>query len=52
MPRDPRAFLWDVREADLAIQSFTAGMNVEAYANNEMAQAAVERKFEIIGELR
>jgi uncharacterized protein with HEPN domain len=50
MPRDPRAFLWDVREAALAIQSFTAGMNVEAYANNEMAQAAVERKFEIIGE--
>jgi len=50
MQRDPRAFLWDVREAALAIQSFTAGMNVEAYANNEMAQAAVERKFEIIGE--
>lgn len=50
MQRDPRAFLWDVREAALAIQSFTAGMSVEAYANNEMAQAAVERKFEIIGE--
>lgn len=50
MLRDPRAFLWDVREAALAIQAFTAGMDVAAYTANEMAQAAVERKFEIIGE--
>ena len=48
--RDPRAFLWDVRESALAIQSFTAGMDSAAYASNPMAQAAVERKFEIIGE--
>jgi len=27
MQRDPRAFLWDVREAALAIQSFTAGLS-------------------------
>ncbi len=50
MQRDPRAYLWDVREAALAIQSFTAGMDANAYLANEMAQAAVERKFEIIGE--
>ncbi|WP_394792264.1 DUF86 domain-containing protein [Rhodoferax sp.] len=50
MQRDPRAFLWDVRESAVAIQSFTAGMDVAAYAGNAMAQAAVERKFEIIGE--
>jgi uncharacterized protein with HEPN domain len=50
MPRDPRAFLWDVREAALAIQSFTTGMDATAYAANAMAQSAVERKFEIIGE--
>jgi len=50
MQRDPRAFLWDVREAALAIQAFTAGMDVAAFADNEMAQSAVERKFEIIGE--
>lgn len=50
MQRDPRAFLWDVRESALAIQSFTAGMDVAAYAANPMAQAAVERKFEVIGE--
>lgn len=48
--RDPRAFLWDVRESALAIQSFTVGMDSAAYASNPMAQAAVERKFEIIGE--
>lgn len=50
MQRDPRAFLWDVREAARAIQHFTAGMDAGAYAANEMAQSAVERKFEIIGE--
>ena len=50
MQRDPRAFLWDVREAALAIQSVTTGMDAATYAANPMAQAAVERKFEIIGE--
>ena len=50
MQRDPRAFLWDVRESALAIQSFTAGMDVATYAANTMAHAAVERKFEVIGE--
>lgn len=50
MRRDPRAFLWDVREAALAIQSFTAGMDAAAYAANDMVQSAVERKFEIVGE--
>ncbi len=50
MQRDPRAFLWDAREAALAIQTFTTGMDAATYAANEMAQSAVERKFEIIGE--
>jgi uncharacterized protein with HEPN domain len=50
MQRDPRAFLWDVREAALSIQAFTADLDGTAYAANAMAQAAVERKFEIIGE--
>ncbi len=49
MQRDPRAFLWDVREAALSIQTFTRGLNVTAYENNELVQAAVERKFEVIG---
>jgi uncharacterized protein with HEPN domain len=50
LQRDPRAFLWDVREAALAIQSFTAGMDARAYADSPVTQAAVERKFEVIGE--
>lgn len=50
MPRDPRAFLWDVRESAIQIERFVAGMDAPAYAANAMAQAAVERKFKIIGE--
>ncbi len=34
----------------MQIQAFVAGMAASAYAANAMAQAAVERKFEIIGE--
>jgi hypothetical protein len=40
MQRDPRAFLWDTREAALAIQTFAAGMGAVAYVNNELVQAA------------
>ena len=50
MQRDPRAFLWDVREAAQAIQTFTAGLDVASYENNQLVQAAVERKFEVIRE--
>lgn len=50
MQRDPRAFLWDVRESALAIQAFTAGLDALQYAGNALVQAAVERKFEIMGE--
>jgi uncharacterized protein with HEPN domain len=50
MQRDARAFLWDVQESAKQIQTFVAGMDASSYAANAMAQAAVERKFEIIGE--
>ncbi|MDY0329834.1 MAG: DUF86 domain-containing protein [Thiomonas sp.] len=50
MQRDPRAYLWDAREAAQAILAFTADMDAKAYVTNEMVQAAVERKFEVIGE--
>lgn len=50
MHRDPRAYLWDVQAAGRAIQSFTSGMSAEAYAGSELVRAAVERKFEVIGE--
>lgn len=50
MQRDARAFLWDIREAATAIQSFIAGVEFPAYADSPLLHSAVERKFEIIGE--
>ena len=50
MDRDPRSFLWDIQEAADAIARFAAGMDFSGYAENEVVRAAVERKFEIIGE--
>ena len=50
MQRDPRAWLWDVREAAHAIEQFVAGMDGNAYARSELVHSAVERKFEVIGE--
>ena len=42
--------LLDAIEAIEAIERFTQGMSFDDYAANEMATAAVERKFEIIRE--
>ena len=50
MQRDPRAWLWDVREAALAIESFVAGLDQAGYATSDLVHSAVERKFEVIGE--
>ena len=50
MQRDPRAFLWDVADAAQAIQTFTHGMDAATYRQSDLVQAAVERKFEVIGE--
>lgn len=50
MRRDPRTLLWDVRDAAEAITAFTAGMDADAYVASPLVRAAVERKFEIIGE--
>ncbi len=50
MQREPAAFLWDVLDSALAIGRFTADMDGTVYAASEMAQSAVERKFEVIGE--
>lgn len=50
MQRDPRAWLWDVREAASTIEQFTAGLDAASYARTPLVYSAVERKFEIIGE--
>ena len=50
MKRDPRVLLADVARAGADIQSFTEGMERARFLQDRMTQAAVERKFEIIGE--
>lgn len=50
MRRDPRAYLWEVREAARAIAIFINGLDVQGYEQSDLVQAAVERKFEVIGE--
>ena len=42
--------LTDIREALEEIDGFTAGIDLPAYEADSMRRAAVERKFEIIGE--
>lgn len=50
MERDPRSFLWDARESADAIVRFVADKSIEDYLADDMLRAAVERRFEIIGE--
>jgi uncharacterized protein with HEPN domain len=50
MPRDPRAYLWDVREAAQNVESFLADVSLETYASSVLLRSAVERQLEIIGE--
>ena len=50
MQRDPRACLWDVRQAAAAITEFTAGIDAAGYRASPLIRSAVERQFEIIGE--
>jgi uncharacterized protein with HEPN domain len=45
-----RECLQDVLEQAEEAREFTSGMAVEAYLKDRKTQAAVERKFEIIGE--
>lgn len=42
--------LLDIRQALEDVVSFTQGFDRESYENDAMCRAAVERKFEIIGE--
>ena len=50
MRRDPRAYLWDAREAIDAIAVFTSNRAREDFQQDLMLRSAVERQFEIIGE--
>ena len=50
MPRDPRAYLWDDRQAAEQIGRFVEGRSWGDYETDSMLRSAVERQFEIIGE--
>ena len=50
MDPDYRKYVVDVDEAARDIQAYVQGLEFEAYTANGMLKAAVERKFEIIGE--
>ncbi|MCF6149936.1 MAG: DUF86 domain-containing protein [Candidatus Kuenenia sp.] len=43
-------YLFDIREAALAIFQFVHGKKFEDYEQDELLRSGVERKFEIIGE--
>lgn len=50
MRLDPRVLLADIDQAGSDIANFVEGMDTAAYMADARTQAAVERKFEIIGE--
>lgn len=50
MQREAKAYLWDIANAAASIRVFTEGKNLDAYLQDELLRAAVERKFGIIGE--
>ena len=50
MQRDVEKHLIDILEAANDIQQFVSGRAFDDYHSDRMLKAAVERKFEIIGE--
>ncbi|MDO8140981.1 MAG: DUF86 domain-containing protein [Candidatus Brocadiales bacterium] len=50
MDHDPKAYLFDIKQACDEIKEFTQNMSFEEYSLNSMAKAAVERKFLVVGE--
>ena len=50
MKLEAKKLLFDVIKACCEVEAFTAGKAYDDYLASEMLRAAVERKFEIIGE--
>lgn len=50
MRLEVRKYLYDIEQAADLIGAFTASKQFSDYRDNSMLRAAVERKFEIIGE--
>jgi uncharacterized protein with HEPN domain len=49
MQPEVKKYLFDILEAAKSIEHYTSGLTYSDYITNNMAQAVVERKFEIIG---
>ena len=50
MPPDVLKLIVDIQNGLSDIRDFTASMDFAAYQRNVMCRAAVERKFEVVGE--
>lgn len=50
MPRDPRTYLWDARNASRRIERFVRDATFADYQADDLLRSAVERQLEIIGE--
>ena len=50
MPRDPRTYLWDARNASERIERFARDATFTDYQADDLLRSAVERQLEIIGE--
>ncbi|MFH1861832.1 MAG: HepT-like ribonuclease domain-containing protein [bacterium] len=50
MDHNPKAFLFDIRQACEEIEDFTRGISLAEYSENPIVRAAVERKLMVIGE--
>ena len=43
-------YVWDMLEAARRMQKYTAGLTLDRYLKDDMVQAAVERRLEVLGE--
>ena len=50
MRRDPRAYLWDVQQGCVNVQSFLSGISLAEYQSNLLLRSAIERQLQNIGE--
>lgn len=50
MKADAAKLIFDIREAITDIQKFTNEMTFDEYVSDDKTRAAVERKFEVVGE--
>lgn len=50
METDDKKFLFDIAKSAKDVQTFTENLTFAEYASNPLVKAAVERKFEIMGE--